>query len=64
MTPDMRDLDGGLIVGASKTFLVDSPVREETFAVTNATQLEAFKPFWFELVSENEFGATATDIDD
>ena len=62
MTADMRDLDAGLIVGGSKSLLIDYPVREETLAVTNATQLETFKSLWLELVSQNEFGATAADI--
>ena len=58
MTADMRDLDAGLIVGASEALLVDFPVREETLAITNATKLETFKSLWLELVSENELGAT------
>ena len=64
MTADMRDLDAGLIVGGSKSLLVDFPFREESLAVTNATKLETFKSLWFELVSENEFGTTTADIDD
>ena len=52
-----------MLIRALEPLLIDFAVREKLLGVTDAPELQTFKPLRLELRTQNEFRATATNVD-